>query len=133
MLFVNSRGQLLMILRDDDPDIPDPGMWDLPGGHLEGCETPHDCIRREMAEELPGVDIGAFREYVVVEFEDRIDHMFWTRVDVSEATLNRILREGQRVAWFGRDDLGRLRIASNFEQIISSFFGDLETRRLAEC
>ena len=35
MLFLNPRGEVLMLLRDDKPGIPYPNMWDLPGGHLE--------------------------------------------------------------------------------------------------
>ena len=40
MLFLNPRGEVLMLLRDDKPGILYPNMWDLPGGHLEkGEET----------------------------------------------------------------------------------------------
>lgn len=47
---------LLVILRDDRPDIPYPGHWDLPGGGREGQETPQDCALRETREEV-GLDI----------------------------------------------------------------------------
>ena len=30
---------ILVILRDDKPDIPWPNMWELPGGGREGQET----------------------------------------------------------------------------------------------
>lgn len=44
--------QLLVIKRDDRPDIPYPGYWDLPGGGREGAETPIDCALRETFEEV---------------------------------------------------------------------------------
>lgn len=44
--------QVVTILRDDKPDIPWPGMWDLPGGAREGDETPEECVLRETREEL---------------------------------------------------------------------------------
>lgn len=44
-------GRLLVIRRDDRPDIPWPGYWDLPGGGREGSETPAACVLRETAEE----------------------------------------------------------------------------------
>ncbi|WP_425044780.1 NUDIX hydrolase [Primorskyibacter sp. S87] len=43
---------LLVIERDDLPDIPYPGHWDLPGGGREGSETPETCVLRETQEEV---------------------------------------------------------------------------------
>ena len=44
--------ELLVILRDNRPDIPYPGHWDLPGGGREGDETPQACVLRETQEEV---------------------------------------------------------------------------------
>jgi 8-oxo-dGTP diphosphatase len=111
MLFVNPCGEVLLLLRDDKPDIPYPNMWDLPGGHLENKEGPREGLLREMREELPGVALGDVRPWRVVEFPDRIDHFFWTRLDVSEEKLNRVLREGQRVAWMSLEALRGVNVA----------------------
>lgn len=43
---------LLVIQRDDKPDIPYPGHWDLPGGGREGDESPEVCALRETYEEV---------------------------------------------------------------------------------
>jgi 8-oxo-dGTP diphosphatase len=43
---------LLTLLRDDRPDIPFPGFWDLPGGGREGAESPAACALRETREEV---------------------------------------------------------------------------------
>ena len=37
---------------------PSAGYWSLPGGRLEPDETPEDCVRREIGEEL-GFALGA--------------------------------------------------------------------------
>ena len=50
MLFLGP--DLLTILRDDDPGIPWPGHWDLPGGGREKGETPVECVLRETREEV---------------------------------------------------------------------------------
>ena len=43
---------ILIILRDNKPDIPWPNTWELPGGGREGQETPLECLQREVWEEL---------------------------------------------------------------------------------
>ncbi|MEY8828675.1 NUDIX hydrolase [Sedimentitalea sp. XS_ASV28] len=49
-LFLGS--DLLVIRRDDRPDIPWPDHWDLPGGGREGSETAAQCVLRETYEEV---------------------------------------------------------------------------------
>ena len=44
--------ELLVIRRDDKPDIPYPDHWDLPGGGREGDESPAECALRETKEEV---------------------------------------------------------------------------------
>jgi 8-oxo-dGTP diphosphatase len=43
---------LIVYLRDEKPDIPFPGQWDLPGGGREGDEDPITCGLREIEEEF---------------------------------------------------------------------------------
>jgi 8-oxo-dGTP diphosphatase len=126
MLFLNPKGEILLLLRDNKPGIPYPNTWDLPGGHLEEGETPTECICREMREELPGLDLGNFRGYKVMEFADHLNHIFWTRIDVSEEVLNRILCEGQSACWMSRAEIRTTQIAFDFGIVVEEFFDKLE-------
>lgn len=49
-LFIGDR--IVVMLRDEKPDIPWPGYWDFPGGGCEAGETPEQCVIRETEEEL---------------------------------------------------------------------------------
>ncbi|MGI9334346.1 MAG: NUDIX hydrolase [Gammaproteobacteria bacterium] len=44
--------KVLAYKRDERPEIPFPGLWDLPGGGREGHETPEACVLRELEEEF---------------------------------------------------------------------------------
>ena len=107
-LCVLRDGDLLTIQRDDRPDIPFPGFWDLPGGGREGRETPAECVLRELTEELsitlpedrivwqraypPGAALGAETWFLVADGHDVSD------VDIQLGD------EGQRWCWEGVDD-----------------------------
>ncbi len=46
------KGKLLVIHRDNRPDVRFANMWDFAGGGREHDETPQQCIIREVHEEL---------------------------------------------------------------------------------
>jgi hypothetical protein len=79
-----------------------------------------------MSEELPGLDLDNFRLYDIVKFPQQINYLFWTRIDVSEEVLNRILCEGQRAAWMSRAQVRKTKVAFGFGTIVERFFGRLE-------
>ena len=59
-IVLHSDHQLVAYLRDEKPDIPFPGLWDLPGGGREFDETPARCAMREVEEEF-GLSIPVAR------------------------------------------------------------------------
>ena len=44
--------KVLMYLRDNKKGLFNANMWDFPGGGREREETPHECVIREVKEEL---------------------------------------------------------------------------------
>jgi 8-oxo-dGTP diphosphatase len=55
VLEYEGQERILACLRDNDPSIPYPGKWDLPGGGVEPGESLLDCAYRELFEEF-GLD-----------------------------------------------------------------------------
>ncbi|KXK11115.1 MAG: RNA pyrophosphohydrolase [Microgenomates bacterium OLB23] len=44
-LILNAQKRFLIVQEDN-------GLWELPGGGIDYGETPHECIKREIAEEM---------------------------------------------------------------------------------
>jgi len=119
IIFINDQNQVLLFQRDDIPTIPYPGMWDVPGGHVEKGETPEGCIVREMEEEM-GMQLEEFHLFSITEFDDRIEYTFWKRDDLDIEKLE--LTEGQCLRWFTKDEVGNVELAYGFEEIINDFY-----------
>jgi len=51
IVLLRNDGAVLLQLRDDIPTIQDPGLWVVPGGHLNPGETPAEGAIREFEEE----------------------------------------------------------------------------------
>ena len=119
ILFVNNQRQILLFLRDDIPQIPYPNMWDVPGGHVEDHETPEECIRREIKEEM-GLDLDEYHLFSVSEFADRTEHVYWKKANLEIAEID--LTEGQCLRWFTGHEARQTELAYGFNQIIEDFF-----------
>jgi 8-oxo-dGTP diphosphatase len=121
ILFINDHMEVLLLLRDDIPTIPYPGMWDIPGGHVEPNETPSACIVREMKEEM-GIDLTGHRLFARTEFSDRIEYTFWKCANLDLDCIH--LTEGQRLGWFSKPRAHSIRLAYGFNWIIDRFFNE---------
>lgn len=125
ILLLNSNNELLMLLRDDKKDIPYPNMWDIPGGRVESGEIPEETIKREMIEEM-NLELGDIKLFKVYESEDLIDNVFWKRIDLDPGKIK--LMEGQKIAYFSRNELSKLTLAFNYNLVVEEFFNFLSDR-----
>ena len=55
----NAAGALLLVRRGPDESLS--GYWEFPGGKVELDESEHECLKRELKEELAiDVEVGEF-------------------------------------------------------------------------
>jgi len=62
--------EVLLQLRDNKPTIRDPGLWVLPGGHVEENESPRSAARREFHEETSAMVTDLTFRCLIVEDSD---------------------------------------------------------------
>lgn len=119
ILLINSNNELLMLLRDDRPDIPFPNMWDIPGGHIEPGEIPEETIKREMVEEM-NLELGDINLFKVYFKDNLVDNVFWKKIDLNPDLID--LKEGQRIAYFSYEQLSKMKLAFDYNLVIDEFF-----------
>jgi 8-oxo-dGTP diphosphatase len=128
MLFVNARGELLLQLRDDKPEIRFPNHWGVIGGQVEPGESFEAAIAREVAEEI---------EQQVGEFEQWGEHVspgfhiavFAACLDVPAGDL--VLHEGQRVEFQSPQAAMTMSLVPWLLEVIPPFVRSDLYRRLA--
>ena len=101
-------GRIVTYRRDDKPDIPFPGLWDLPGGGREGAETPVQCALREVREEfgiaLPGERVCWSRRYPSRTSPGLVAYFLAAPIMEDEVAAIRFGEEGERWAMMPAED-----------------------------
>ncbi len=77
LCYIEKNGKYLMLHRTKKKNDPSHDLWIGPGGHLENCESPDECVVREVKEET-GLTLTTFRLRGIVSFSegDWCEYMF---------------------------------------------------------
>ncbi len=120
ILLEDDDGRYAFQLRDNRPDVAYADYWGLFGGWMERGETPEQCIRREVLEEL-GVTLDPTRlEYLAHRRAgDIVAHVF--RYPAKNALDTAELHEGQRWEFLSPLEMTRYRIVPLHEDIVVWF------------
>jgi len=126
IILENDKGELLLYLRDDKPDIPFPDHWDLIGGHVEEGETPEEALVREVKEELD-IDLKEYtfyKRYVCLTGDayENTKYIYTGRINlpIEEVTL----LEGVRPQYFSRAEIPYVKFANILKSIVIEYIAD---------
>ena len=99
--------RLLLAQRPEGKDFP--FTWECPGGKVEGNESHHQALRRELKEEL-GFEVGALPETaaIVQSLADLDILLLFFRVSAWSPIVP---REGQGFGWFQASEMHALPLA----------------------
>ncbi|MGD1700239.1 NUDIX hydrolase [Dapis sp. BLCC M229] len=122
IILFNSEKKILLVLRDDKDSIPFPNTWNLLGGILENGESPEECIRREIKEEIE-IELGNIKFFQKYNVYEREHYIFWKKIDLELTQIK--LNEGQRLAYFSKDELDKYQLAFQCNDILNDFFSQV--------
>jgi 8-oxo-dGTP diphosphatase len=121
IIIENSKKELLLLLRDNKPNIPCPNCWTLVGGCAEGDESPKAAAHRELLEEIGlNMDLVFWKKYdrpypqAIVE-----QHIYTGRFNVENPSI--ILGEGQGFQFFAATEISSLKIGFGFDDLLNEY------------
>jgi 8-oxo-dGTP diphosphatase len=127
-LFIIKDNRILLQLRDDKPEIPFPNCWSTFGGAVEEGETPLYALKRELKEELDYdvieptfIGIKEYHGYLIANF-----YVMDEKFEVEQHPV----QEGQRGAFFTREELKNIPFAFNIKEVAEELFAVLQIREL---
>ncbi len=124
LIIENGKGEILMYLRDNKPEIPFPHYWDLFGGEIEAGETPQEALKRELKEEL-GITLANckfFKKYDCLEGDVKPNIKYVYSVKTNQPLEEMTLLEGEELRFFSREEIGGLKAANILKSIILDYF-----------
>lgn len=126
IILENDKGEFLLYLRDNKPDIPFPDHWDLIGGHVEEGETPEEALVREIREELD-IDIKEYSFYKKYECltgdaYENTKYIYSGRINIPIEKIT--LLEGVRPQYFSREEIPFVKFANILKSIVMEYISD---------
>lgn len=99
--------KLLMLLRDDNPEISSPNCWSLVGGRIEDGETSEEALIREAKEEA---NIEIVNPKFLFTTPDGYSDLYLVRLTEGQVKDMRLGNEGQKLEFWSLDEIGKIKL-----------------------
>ena len=123
IILENEKGEILLYLRDNKPEIPFPNHWDLIGGHLEEGETPEQALVREVKEELAIElkDYSFYKQYECLTGDayENIKYIYTGKINLPIEKIT--LLEGVRPQYFTKEEIPEVKFANILKTIVMEY------------
>ena len=105
---IRQNGKILLATRPRGKHLA--GMWEFPGGKIEQNESPNECLKREIIEEL-GIKVIALDTIFIInhDYSDKRVNIRFIRCLTSE-TIPALGLEGQHLKWYRPEELANIRL-----------------------
>jgi 8-oxo-dGTP diphosphatase len=120
--------KILMLLRDNKPEIPDPGCWQLIGGDSEKNETPEITLIREVKEET-NIQIrkNQASEIGKIIVPGKLEYfLFWVRLSKNDLGNIELGNEGQSLEFLSIDNLEKIKMGKNLSNYFKKYFDGIK-------
>ena len=126
IILENDRGEFLLYLRDNKPEIPFPDHWDLIGGHVEEGETPEEALVREVKEELD-INLTEYKFYkkydcLTGDAYKNVKYIYSGKINIPVEKIT--LLEGVRPQYFSRSEIPNVKFANILKSIVMEYISD---------
>ena len=121
-VIINKEGKILLLHRTKDrKNFPD--LWHTCSGTLEGKETPEQCLKREINEEL------GITDYTIIKRGERMDNItlpgiifeVWTFLIKTDEEIKIVDKhEHDNFMWITPKEIKKLKIIKGFKDNLKS-------------
>jgi 8-oxo-dGTP diphosphatase len=126
------KGKILLLLRDNNPGIPNPNTWQTIGGGLEPGETFEEAVKREVLEET-GLAIRSGLVYNGMYCTKDVEAALYIYYPTNEeASRIRLGNEGQRLGFFSLKEMDDLEVSFSAKALFTKYRSQLERIVLGE-
>lgn len=117
--------KICLALRDNNPNIAYPNIWNTPGGGIDEGETPREAMIRELKEEI-NLDATEIIDLGTTTYSDgSLVYRFFIPVTDEQFASIHLVNEGQRLDWFTFDEVLALAKSPHLSVYLETFANDI--------